>query len=88
MHEDAEDAHAHCKMIFFVKLIFPYIRLLFLGWDCVEPFEAALKLQFGAFNRLAAIEFHYMEKNRVFLKNLHFLSNEERKTWTSWMTWE
>ncbi len=38
---------SYCKMIFFVKLIFPYIRLLFLGWDCVEPFEAALKLQFG-----------------------------------------
>jgi len=23
----------------------------------------------------------------VFIKNLHFVSTEERKTWTSWMTW-
>jgi len=23
----------------------------------------------------------------VFIKNLNFFSTEERKTWTSWMTW-
>jgi len=30
---------------------------------------------------LVPIEVHYMEKN------LNFFSTEERKTWTSWMTW-
>jgi len=39
-------------------------------------------------NRLDPIEVHYMEKIwNVFIKNLHFFSAEERKTWTSWMTW-
>jgi len=38
-------------------------------------------------NRLGPIEVHYMEKIHVFFKNLHFFSTEERKIWTSWMTW-
>jgi len=40
-------------------------------------------------NRLVPIEVHYMEKNPGMFssKTLNFFSTEERKTWTSWMTW-
>ncbi len=62
-------------------------RPLFLSWDRVESFEAALKLKFG----LQSIGSHwiplYGEKSwNVFLKNLNFFLTEERKTWTFWMT--
>jgi len=38
---------------------------------------------------LVPIEVHYIEKNPGMFssKNLHFFLTEERKTWTSWMTW-
>ncbi len=39
------------------------MRPFFLGWDCVEPFEAALKLQF-------VHSTHYMEKNPRFPQTL------------------
>jgi len=29
----------------------------------------------------------YEENPEMFIKNLNFFSTEERKTWTSWMTW-
>jgi len=64
------------------------IRPLFIVWCHLKPFEAALKLSFGPW----AVQPHwsplYGEKSwNVFIKNLHFFSTEERKTWTSWMTW-
>jgi len=39
-------------------------------------------------NSLDPIEVHYMEKIlEYFHQNLNIFSTEERKTWTSWMTW-
>ncbi len=38
------------------------LRPLFLGWDCVEPFEAALKLQFGPLTHWSLLK-STMEKN-------------------------
>ncbi len=64
------------------------MRPLFLGWDCVDPFEAALKLQFGPSTHWSPLKSTIWKKSwNVFLRNLNFFAAEERKTWTSWMTW-
>ncbi len=40
-------------------------------------------------NLLGPTEVHYIEKNPGMFssKNLNYFLTEERKTWTSWMTW-
>ncbi len=50
--------------LFFLFFEWPIVllRTLISQLDCVEPFETALKLQFGP-QPLIPIEFHYMEKN-------------------------
>jgi len=44
---------------------------------------------FWTLNRLFRSKVHYMEKNPGMFssKTLIYFSPEERKTWTSWMTW-
>jgi len=51
-------------------------------WSCTETFIWTL-------NRLVPIEVHYMEKilECFHQKNENFFSTEERKTWTTWVTW-
>ncbi len=55
------------KCIIFFSLenywLFHLIRPLFLGWDRVEPFEAALNLQFGASKKNPVI-FIFLTKER------------------------
>jgi len=52
-------------------------------------FKAHLKLHWNSHLDLKSFGSQwsslYGEKKK--LKNLHFFSTEERKTWTSWMTW-
>jgi len=50
-----------------------------LQWVCTETV-------FWTLNHLVPIEVHSMGKNNN-LRKIYFFSTEERKTWTSWMTW-
>jgi len=68
------------------------IRPLFIVWCRLKTFEAASEtviislLDHGPSG--SNVSPLYGEKSwNVFIKNLNFLSTEERKTWTSWMTW-
>jgi len=62
------------------------IRPLFIIWNRLKPFEqfaVCTETAFWNLNRLVPIEVHYMEKNPGMFSS----KTEERKTWTSWMTW-
>ncbi len=77
-----------------------YIRLYFLRkWPIVSLAKTlipwlglcrALWTAIWIFNPLATIEAHYMGKNSVMFSSKTFIyfSTEERKTWTSWVTWQ
>ncbi len=87
-----KDEHLWLKSIyiffFFWKwqIVWLDIRPLFLGWDRVELFEAALKLQFEPSTRWSHRSPLYGEKSwNVILKNLCDWRNKHAHT--SWMTW-
>jgi len=50
--------------------------------------QFALKLSFGPWTVWTPLKSIIWRKSlNVFFKNLNFFLTEERKTWTSWMTW-
>jgi len=57
-----------------------------MGTKGPKPFEAALKLSFGPWT-VGPWTIIWRKSWNVFIKNLNFFLTEERKTWTSWMTW-
>jgi len=60
-------------------------------WNRLKPFEqfaVCTETVFWTLNRLVPIEGHYMEKMlECFHQKPNYFLTEERKTWTSWMTW-
>ncbi len=73
---------------FFLKnWSFRSIRPLFLGWDHVEPFEAALKLQFGPSTHWSPLKSTIWRKILECFPRKPLIVFRWRKTWTSWMTW-
>jgi len=71
---------------------FHLIRPLVIDWNRLKPFEqfaVCTESVFWTLNHLVPSEVHYMEKNPGMFssKTLNVFSTEERKTWTSWMTW-
>jgi len=64
-----------------------------LGRRGLKPFEqfvVCTKTVFWTLNHLVSnesIDPNDPQSWNVFIKNLNFFSTEERKTWTSWMTW-
>ncbi len=86
-------------MHFVVKKYINYYYYFFRKWQIVSldktliprlgscsALEAALKLQFNLLVPLKSTTWKKKSWN-VFLKNLNFFLTEERKTWTSWITW-
>ncbi len=61
------------------KTLIPWLGLCRALWTAI-----------WTFNPLATIEAHYMGKNSVMFSSKTFIyfSTEERKTWTSWVTWQ
>ncbi len=63
--------HGHYVHVFYSL----WVRPLFLGWDRVGPFEAAV----WTFNPLGTIKFHYMEKNPAMFSSKTLLSLRLKK---------
>jgi len=68
------------------------IRPLFIAWNHLKPFEqfaVCTESVFWTLNHLVPTEARYMEKNAGMFSSKTLISflTEERKTWTSWMTW-
>ncbi len=62
------------------KMTDHFARPLFLSWDCVEPFEAALKLQYGPSTYwLPPKSTIYMEKNPGMFSSKYLISLRPKK---------
>jgi len=62
-----QDEHLWLKKYIFLdgQWLDGQIRPLFLSWDCVEPFEAAMKLQFGSST-------HWFPLKSSIWRNMHY----------------
>ncbi len=69
-------------MVSLDKTLIPRLGLVRTLWSCIETFSLGLQPFDPHWSPL------YGEKSwNVFLKKRNFFATEERKTWTSWMTW-